>query len=200
MRLYVVTKGGKSVKEEWRDIKGFEGKYQVSNLGRVQNIKFKGHSRSQKQDRILSPKTNRGGYLCVHLSDGKKDYHPTIHQLVARAFIENPTGLRQVNHKDENKKNNEVSNLEWCTALYNTRYGTASQRAHENKKIPILQIEKDSGMVIKEHKSATDASVTAFGDLEHKKAISSCARGERHTAYGFIWKYKRDVTEYACAN
>ena len=175
--------------EEWRDITGFEGKYQVSNYGRVRNIKFIGHPRSKKQERIMTPKEDRYGYLVVHLSDGKADVHPTIHKLVANAFIENPLGLPQVNHKDENKRNNYVSNLEWCTNIYNTQYGTGQKRAHDTKKKKIYQIDKDSKQLIKEHTSATDASIELFGDKNKKNAITACARGCRGTAYGFIWRY-----------
>lgn len=176
--------------EMWRDIKGFEGKYQVSNLGRVRNIKFIGHPRSTKQQRILKQKINRDGYPMVHLSDGNLDFHPAVHRLVALAFIDNPDSLPQVNHKDENKQNNCVDNLEWCTKLYNTRYGTGQLRAHEKKKKAILQLDKNTKEIVKEYASATDAAIEMFGTTQKKKAISCCARGERPTAYGYSWKYK----------
>lgn len=180
--------------EEWRDIEGFEGKYQVSNLGRVRNIKFHGHERSLKQERILTPKVRRDGYCSVHLSDGKdKDYHPMIHRLVAKAFIPNPDNLPEVNHKDEDKKNNHVGNLEWCTTEYNFTYGTGQKRAHESKKKPILQLDKDTGEILKEYAGAVDAAIAMCGNPEKDRAITSCANGKRHTAYGYAWKYKKDV-------
>ena len=178
--------------EVWRDIVGFEGKYQVSDYGRVRNIKFGGHPRSTNQERILTPKVNRYGYLVVHLSDGKHDFHPSIHRLVANAFLENPLCLPQVNHKDENKQNNHVSNLEWCTNIYNTQYGTGQKRAHDAKKKRIFQIDKFSKQIIKEHFSATDAAVELFGDKKKKEAITACARGDKATAYGFIWRYTKE--------
>lgn len=176
--------------EQWRDIHGFEGKYQVSNHGRVRNIKFIGHPRSTKQERILVPRTNRYGYSVIHLSDGNKDFHPPIHRLVAMAFIPNPLNYPAVNHKDENKENNHAENLEWCTNLYNTRYGTGQLRAHEKKKKAIMQLDKNTNEVVKEYASATDASVEMFGTSQKKRAITCCARGERPTAYGYSWKYK----------
>lgn len=176
--------------EEWRDIQGFEGKYQVSNLGRVRNIKFLGHPRSAKQERILSPKLKRDGYLSVHLSEGKADFHPAVHRLVAQAFIENPDNLPQVNHKDENKTNNRVDNLEWCTNLYNTRYGTGQIRAHEHKKKPILKLDMQTKEILKEYAGATDAAIEMFGIPEKKNAITACARGKLRSAFGFSWKYK----------
>lgn len=179
--------------EIWKDIDGFEGTYQVSNYGRVRNIKFVGHARSKKQDRILTQSVHRDGYFMVHLSEGKKDYYPQVHRLVAKAFLENPHGLPHVNHKDENKKNNEVSNLEWCTALYNTQYGTGQKRAHENKKKRIMQFDRGTMQLIKVHLSATDAAIELFGDKKKKSFITACARGESAAAYGFVWKYEKDV-------
>lgn len=175
--------------EVWKDVAGFEGKYQVSNHGRVRNIKFIGHPRSAKQERILTPKVDRYGYLTVHLSNGKDDFHPTLHRLVAIAFLENPLCLPQVNHKDENKRNNHANNLEWCTNIYNTQYGTGQKRAHDAKKKKILQLDKFSKQLIKEHPSATDAAVELFGDKRKNRAITACARGSMSTAYGFIWRY-----------
>lgn len=103
--------------EVWKDIEGFEGKYQVSNKGRVRNIKYLNrvnfkNDRSCKAIRYLKHKISRNGYCIVHLSEGKNDFHPQIHRLVAQAFIPNPDNLPQVNHKDENKQNNSVENLE----------------------------------------------------------------------------------------
>ena len=175
--------------EEWRDVVGFEGKYQVSNHGRVRNIKFIGRPRSKHQHRILTQKENRYGYLVVHLSCGKKDFYPTVHKLVAEAFIENPDCLPQVNHKDENKKNNDASNLEWCTALYNSQYGTGQERAQNAKKKKILQYDRFTNQLIKEHLSATDASIELFGDNRKRSAITACAKGKKNNMYGFIWRY-----------
>ena len=112
------------MREEWRDIKGYEGLYQISNLGRVHSY--------YKRD-ILEPKEDKG-YLRVGLYKNGKRKPYSIHRLVAEAFIPNPNNYPQVNHKDEDKSNNRVSNLEWCTAKYNINYGTHNKRMSESRK------------------------------------------------------------------
>ena len=102
------------MKEIWKDCKGYEGKYQVSNLGRVWSIG------SQK---YLKGSYNKDGYICVYLTakNGKVKME-RVHRLVALVFLDNPNNYTQVNHKDENKQNNCVDNLEWCNIKYNTTY------------------------------------------------------------------------------
>ena len=112
--------------EIWRDIKGFEGIYQVSNRGNIRSLdrisvnsygmprKLKGH--------IMKPYLNVYGYLDIGLSNCGAGNIFKVHRLVAEAFIPNPDNLPQVNHKDENKTNNNVENLEWCTNRYNVKY------------------------------------------------------------------------------
>ena len=97
--------------EIWKEVNGYEGLYWISNLGRVKN----------KHGRILKPGL-RSGYYSVGLMKNKKRVHKRIHRLVAEAFINNPSNLPQVNHKDENKVNNRVENLEWCDNKYNSTY------------------------------------------------------------------------------
>lgn len=189
-------------KEIWKDIEGFEGKYQVSNFGRVRNIKFFNrvnfkNDRSCKAIRILTQKINRNGRVCVHLSDGKdKDFHPNVHRLVAKAFIPNPDNLPEVNHKDENPQNNHVDNLEWCTREYNFSYGTGQLRAHEGHKKKVAQISVDDGSIIKIWDSPTDAAIELFRDKKKKRLISSCAKGGygRKSAYGYKWKYVENIS------
>ena len=105
------------MQEIWKDVRGWEGLYQISNLGNVRTLHYK-----KPYLRKLS-KTQRG-YLVVNffISKGKyKNY--SVHRLVAEAFIPNPNNLPQINHKDENRLNNRVDNLEWCTNKYNCNYG-----------------------------------------------------------------------------
>ena len=111
--------------EIWKDIDGYEGLYQISNEGRVKSLKYN-HTNEEK---FLKAKRNRNGYLLVGLCKDGKPKKKLVHRLVAEAFIENPNGLPQVNHKDENKMNNCVENLEWCDASYNTNYGTRNERS-----------------------------------------------------------------------
>lgn len=114
--------------EEWRDIKGLEGKFQVSNLGRIRNCGYNCKVKNKNGSshfRKLAPKIKKqcvkeNDYLVVALS--RKFPNNYVHRLVCEAFIDNPENLPCVNHKDGNKKNNRVSNLEWCTYSENQRH------------------------------------------------------------------------------
>lgn len=112
--------------EIWKDIKGYEGIYQVSSRGKVRSFHF------GKNIKILRFSI-RGGYANVILYKNKKRKTFSVHRLVAEAFIDNPNDLPEVNHKDEDKLNNQVENLEWCTPKYNSNYGTRNKRIKETK-------------------------------------------------------------------
>ena len=117
--------------EEWRPVVGYEGLYEVSNIGRVRSldryVKGKGKSYFLHKGRVLSPGMKPEGYLVVRLQ--RRTFY--IHRLVTEAFIPNPDNLPEVNHKDEDKTNNRVENLEWCNHKYNMNYGTRNIRAKE---------------------------------------------------------------------
>ena len=114
------------IEEIWRPIEGYEGLYEVSNLGRVRSLdRF--YYRLHK-GKVLSPTKDRYGYLTVTLNCNGKSKTIKIHRLVAQAFLPNPDNLPQVNHKDEVKSNNCVDNLEWCSAKYNVNFGTRQER------------------------------------------------------------------------
>ena len=118
-------KKNKMKKEQWLPVEGYEGLYEVSNLGRVKSLNYN-HTGKEK---ILKPKKHRDGYLQVQLwRDGKHKMFQ-VHRLVATAFIPNPEGFEQVNHRDEVKTNNCASNLEFCDCKYNNNYGTRNERA-----------------------------------------------------------------------
>lgn len=116
-------------RRKWRDIKGYEGLYQVSNLGEVRSLNY---GRTGKT-RILKPRDNGIGYKTVTLSKNGKIKNFFIHRLVAEAFIPNPNNLPQVNHKDEDKANNIWTNLEWCNHEYNCNYGTRNEKMSRTK-------------------------------------------------------------------
>ena len=153
--------------EEFRDIPGYEGLYEVSNLGRV-----------RRNGKILKPYDN-DGYLRVDLFKNGIVRKFLIHRLVAQAFIPNPKNLPQINHKDEDKTNNTVENLEWCDNKYNINYSLAK---------PVLQFDLN-GNFIKEWPSAKKVE-EELGI--HQQNISSCCLGRYglKTTGGFIWKYK----------
>lgn len=111
--------------EIWRDIEGFEGLYQVSNLGRVKCVEHKCPGRCglrTVKEHLMTQVKGAKGYMYVSLSNMDRGRTFTVHRLVAKAFIPNPENNPVVNHKDENKANNCVDNLEWCTSLYNNTY------------------------------------------------------------------------------
>lgn len=163
------------MEEIWKDIKGYEGYYQVSNLGRVQSIKKRKIFRNNKNSR---------GYIVVTLTKNNIERSFAVHRLVAQTFINNPDNLPQVNHIDGNKQNNKVENLEWCTQKENQIhcYRNNLQRLGTKK---IIQINVD-GTIIKEWDSITDAEMKL--KINHGK-ISMVCRGKRKTAGGYLWKY-----------
>ena len=197
------------MEEIWRDVKGYEGLYQVSNLGRVKSLERFIKTRKNKngmngyihkQESIRIPTKDYKGYLRLSLCKEGKLKLFRIHRLVAEAFIPNPNNLPQVNHKDENKENNCISNLEWCTNEYNHNYGTRNKRVAEKQKgrkipfeqiknkIAVLQINKDTNEVIRKYDSIKEAQICC-GIKTHYSHIGACCKGERKTAYGFKWRY-----------
>ena len=112
------------MKEIWKDIKGYEGLYQVSNLGRVKSFNYMNTGKEKIKTLTLQKKhpMKQGGYLQTTLYKNKQTKTVVVHRLVAEAFIPNPDNLPQVNHKDHDKTNNCVDNLEWCTAKYNSNH------------------------------------------------------------------------------
>ena len=118
--------------EEWRPIEGYEGLYEVSSYGRVRSldryVKTCYEAYKLHKGKILSPAKDKNGYLKVHLCCNGKHNIIRVHRLVCKAFIPNPDNLPEVNHKDEDKTNNSVDNLEWCDHSYNISYGTRTER------------------------------------------------------------------------
>ena len=182
--------------EVWKDVVGYEGLYQVSNLGRVKSLDKvistrNGYSSFGKsiKGRVLKQVLVMG-YLKVHLVNIGKGKSIPVHRFVAMAFLANKNNYPQVNHKDEDKTNNIVDNLEWCTALYNNNYGTRNERISKNqnndrKNKPILQFTSD-GTFVKEWVSITEASKYGF----QRRSIQRCLNSEYKRHYNFIWKYK----------
>ena len=154
--------------EIWKDVKGFEGLYQVSDMGRVRSL-----DRTVQSKRgwhkfvkgiILKQAKHHYGYLQVSLRRNNQSKSVWVHSLVAQAFIPNPDNLPIINHKSEIKTDNRVENLEWCDVRYNNRYGTkasrisAAQRNDPKKSIPVHQIDKASGQIIASYPSIAEAS------------------------------------------
>lgn len=116
------------MEEIWKPIEGYEGLYEVSSYGRVKRLGGYDRFNRKKVSKILKLSYNNSGYYIVHLWKNGFRKSKLLHRLVAETFIPNIDNLPQVNHKDENKSNNRVDNLEWCTAKYNSNYGTSIER------------------------------------------------------------------------
>ena len=115
--------------EIWKDIEGYEGLYQVSNRGRVKSLSRKvTNAMFSINEHFVKVVDNGNGYKSVSLWKDNKGKHFYVHRLVALAFVPNSNGYKYINHKDEDKSNNDVSNLEWCTAKYNCNYGNHTKK------------------------------------------------------------------------
>ena len=151
-----------------KDIQGYEGLYQVTSCGKVW---------SYKRKRFLKPFKRKRGYLAVGLyKNGKTNYY-YVHRLVAMAYIPNPDNLPQINHKDENKENNALQNLEWCTCEYNINYGNRNQKISK----PVY-CEELNRIFVSINAAARELDLNSGH-------ISSCCKGKLKTAGGYHWKY-----------
>ena len=169
--------------ESWRIIEGTT--YRISNLGRIQNSKGK----------ILSPYKNKFGYLNIDLFVNGKKWKCKVHRLVATAFIPNPNSLPMVNHKDENKANNNITNLEWCDNSYNLSYGSRAEkmfksRKEKNRKTAqkqVIQLDLQNN-IIADYNSISEAS--KFTGISCGAIWQSCNQG-CITDRLYKWKYKQ---------
>ena len=187
--------------EIWKDIEGYEGLYQVSNLGRVRSLYYQGH----KREKILKTSRYSNDYLKVTLcknSDNHKDY--MVHRLVAQAFIPNTNNYPQINHIDSNRQNNCVSNLEWCTASQNIKhayvYGNRKpvERTSLSKIVKCLDL---NGNLLKVYPTIAKAKEDVTGVYSNNNSsIHYCCLHKKnyHTAYGYKWEYgtQEDLDNY----
>ena len=175
--------------EEWRAIEGSDGRYEVSNTGKVRSNNYLGHGKTQE----LKQNKDRGGYQTVYLYfDGKRKFKQ-VHRLVAQAFIPNPEGKPQVNHQDGNKSNNDASNLEWSTKKENSQHATRTglwnkqlqgfSERNEDIARPIVCINLQNGTMT-EYETTMEAR-RATGS----KHVSEVAKGNQAQSKGYVFYY-----------
>lgn len=171
---------------EWKDIKGYEGVYQINFDGCIRKVTQDGY-------RSIKPILQHSGYMHVGLWKNRKCKQKRVHRLVAEAFIPNPDNKPFVNHIDENKENNHCWNLEWVTARENTNHGqcvrkrTLSRRSDApNARKPVTMIRDDG---IRVTYSSVTAACIAVGASPRDGHISQCCKGKQNTAYGYQWEY-----------
>lgn len=164
------------VEEIFVPIVGYEGLYEISNTGKV---------KSCKKNLLLKQHDDGRGYLFVNLSKNGKAVSTKIHRLVATHFLENPNGLRDVNHKDEDKHNNMSSNLEWASHQDNINHGTRNLRANDTKSKEVYQLTKEDVLAAKFKNGYEAQEVTKIKE----SSISACCNGRRKTAGGFKWSF-----------
>lgn len=174
--------------ETWKAIEGYEGLYEVSNLGRVKSL-----SRLRVKEHLLSQFKNHEGYKRVNLWKNNSSKKYSVHRLVAEAFIPNPESKPQVNHIDENKQNNSVENLEWVTAIENHNHGTLNARISKSltnnpRKSKSVSAFDDEGNLICTYPSIYEAS-RQMGVCA--SSITSCIKGRNRMKHccGFAWKF-----------
>lgn len=168
------------MQEVWKDIPDYEGLYQVSNLGRVKSLQRK------NQEQLKTQRINKQGYLMTQLWKNNICRTKRTNRLVAQAFIPNPNNLPQVNHKDENKLNNCVSNLEWCTDEYNKNYGTRNIRIGKAKSKKVKQFDLKGNYI-----KTWDSVKQAQKKLKLFHIYDVCNKKHRYkTCGGYIWKYE----------
>lgn len=172
------------MEEIWKDIKGYEGLYQVSNTGKIKSFRksTKFHCASEY---FLSPSIINSGYYTVTLYKSNQKHKFQVHRLVAEHFLENPNNYPCVNHKDENKLNNCADNLEWCTYAYNNTYGTIKDGKLITLAKPINQYTLTGVWV------ATYLSPSIAAKMLNISVVSirNCCNGKQDSAHGYLWKY-----------
>ena len=169
-----------SSKTEWREVKEYSN-YEVNQLGEI---------RHKKRQKILKPRDNNGGYQYVNFKINGKNTNFAVHRIVANAFIPNPNGYTEVNHKDYNKKNNCVDNLEWVSSSQNKQHSYLKQENKKSRGKAVNQYTKE-GIFLKTFNSVSDAAKELGCCVA---AISNCCLGRTKTSQGFRWSFVESST------
>ena len=164
------------MREIWEEAIGFEGLYEISKSGKV-----------KKKDRLLRQRKNNKGYFLVDLYKNGIRHQLLVHRLVAQAFIKNPNNYPCVNHKDENKENNNADNLEWCSQKYNMNYGSCPRRIGEANSKSVIQHDKNGNVVGKYNSIICAERMTGISN----GSIGDCLHKRRKSAGGYLWQYEK---------
>ena len=182
--------------EIWKDVAGYEGWYKVSNKGNVCSVDRVVRGRKYG-GRTLRPAYDIGGYLCVVLSKNGVTKNKKVHRLVAEAFIPNPNYLPQINHRDEDKANNNVENLEWCTRKQNANHEARTEKVRQKLSKRVKAVNVESGEVI-----TFNSTMEAGNEGYHHGNVAKACRGDYksgrtgkligdgHTYRGHKWSYE----------
>lgn len=169
-----------SDKMEWRTVKEYDH-YEVNQYGDV---------RHKQRKRILKPRSNKGGYLYVNFKINGKNINFAVHRIVANAFIPNPNGYTEVNHKDYDKNNNCVNNLEWVTSSDNKRHAYKLEENKKSRGKKVKQYTKDGNYI----KTFDSLSLAAKEFNCSVCAISNCCLGRSKSSQGFLWRFVEGST------
>lgn len=180
------------LEEQWKDIEGFEGIYKVSTFGRIKSLRriCRANTCGKREvyEKILSACKSKNGYLTVVLCNKGKKRSLAVHRIVAKTFIKNFGNKKEVNHKDENKTNNRIDNLEWCDRVYNSTYGSSIEKSAIKKYKPVDIIEEKSGKVLKSFISIKSAAEET--GISNKNISSACNKNRR-SAGGYCWRFSK---------
>lgn len=173
------------MQEIWKDIPGYEGYYQASDLGRIRSVSRKLCNGKGKRGKIITAIPDCNGYYRIFLYKDRKKQRYMVHRLIAYSFIDNPSGYTMINHKDEDKSNNSVSNLEWCDCKYNINYGSRTKRASgdntKNSKLTSEIIKKIRKQYIPKDKTFGAKALS----IKYGVSVSAILRAALHKS----WKY-----------
>lgn len=180
--------------EIWRPVKGYEGLYEVSNKGRIRSLDriaiFKDGRSRKYYGKVLEIKTvNNSGYLTVGLHNNGKQKTLLVHRVVAEAFIDNPNRYPEVNHIDQDKLNNRIENLEWCTHIKNVNHGDEIERGAAKQRRNFRQLDMDGNLIRVWSGFKKMERETGF----QRKSVYDCCIGKRDSYKGFRWEYEEAV-------
>lgn len=175
--------------EIWKDVVGYEGRYQVSNKGNVYSVGRIDVLGRKQGGLMLTLRLSIHGYPIADLYKNGKLKTKSVHRLVAETFLPNPNGLPQVNHRDEDKDNNNVENLEWCDSKYNINYGTRSERSAQTRSKKVRAVNTKTGEVLT-FNSAKEAEKEGYYNVSAPCRGIYCTSG--HLYKGHKWSYEEE--------